>query len=249
MSGRFAGKSVFVTGGARGIGAAIAGAFAAEGAVVTVADKDEDAAIETAGRIGPSALGLGCNVTSRAAVAEAMAEAERNWGGIDVLFNNAGLHTRRYNSPVTQVSEELWAEMLQVNLMGAVNCATVAAPMLARRGGGAILNNSSVSGIDVRTAYGITKLALRGLTVALARELAGQGTRVNAIAPGLIQTDTIMADLGEAAVDSFVDQVQWLRRPAMPTDLAGAILFLCSDEASFITGETLVVSGGYATRW
>jgi NAD(P)-dependent dehydrogenase (short-subunit alcohol dehydrogenase family) len=137
MSGRFAGKSVFVTGGARGIGAAIAGAFAAEGAVVTVADKDEDAAIETAGRIGPSALGLGCNVTSRAAVAEAMAEAERNWGGIDVLFNNAGLHTRRYNSPVTQVSEELWAEMLQVNLMGAVNCATVAAPMLARRGGGA----------------------------------------------------------------------------------------------------------------
>jgi 3-oxoacyl-[acyl-carrier protein] reductase len=121
--------------------------------------------------------------------------------------------------------------------------------MLARRGGGAILNNSSVSGIDVRTAYGISKLALRGLTVALARELAAQGTRVNAIAPGLIHTDTIVADLGDTAADTFIDQAQVLKRPVQPADLVGAALFLCSQDASFITGETLVVSGGYATRW
>jgi 3-oxoacyl-[acyl-carrier protein] reductase len=246
---RFADKSVFITGGARGIGAAIAAAFVAEGAVVTVADIDAAAAADTAALIGPSALSLCCDVASRTAVADAMTEAERKWGGIDVLFNNAGLHTRRYNSPVTQVSEDLWTQMLQVNLMGAVNCATVAAPMLARRGGGAILNNSSVSGIDVRTAYGISKLALRGLTVALARELAAQGTRVNAIAPGLIHTDTIVADLGDTAADTFIDQAQVLKRPGQPADLVGAAFFLCSQDASFITGETLVVSGGYATRW
>lgn len=251
---RFADKSVFITGGARGIGAEIAKGFVAEGARVTIADIDEEAAKATAAAIGPAALGpaaigLGCDVSSRAQVAEVMAQAEAQWGGIDIVFNNAGLHTRRYNAPVTQVSEELWTQMLQVNLMGAVNCATVAAPMLARRGGGAILNNSSVSGIDVRTAYGITKLALRGLTVALARELAGQGTRVNAIAPGLIHTDTIVEDLGSTASGAFIDQAQFMKRPGMPSDLVGAALFLCSDDASFVTGETLVVSGGYATRW
>ena len=246
---RFADKSVFITGGARGIGAEIARAFASEGARVTVADIDEAEACTTAAAIGPAALGLGCDVSSRAKVAECMAQAEVQWGGIDVLFNNAGLHTRRYNSPVTQISEELWTQMLQVNLMGAVNCATVAAPMLARRGGGVILNNSSVSGVDVRTAYGISKLAMRGLTVALAHELAGQGTRVNAIAPGLIRTDTVVNDLAPGHTEAFIDRAQLLKRPGLPSDLVGAVLFLCSDDASFITAETLVVSGGYATCW
>ena len=247
---RYAAKSVFVSGGARGIGEAIATAFAAEGATVTLADTDVDAARGTAARIGKDrALAVGCDVSSRASVIEAMAVAEARWGGLDVLFNNAGLHTRMYNSPVTALSEETWARMIAVNLMGAVNCAAVAAPYLAKRGGGVILNNSSVSGIDVRTAYGVTKLALRGLTIALAHELAGQGTRVVAIAPGLIHTDTIVADLGRGGAEAFINSAQLLKRPGMPQDLIGAALFLCSEEAAFITGETLVVSGGYAGRW
>lgn len=244
---RFDNKSIFVTGGARGIGAAIGAAFAAEGARVTLADIDADAARDTAARIN-GAIGIACDVADRASVETAMDEAQDRLGGVDILINNAGLHTRQYNRPVTIVPQDAWERMLAVNIMGLVNCATVAAPLLATRGGGAILNMSSVSGFDVSTAYGITKLAIRGLTVALAQELAEKGTRVNAIAPGLIHTDTIVGDMAQGATDAFVTQRQLIQRAGMPADLTGAALFLCSAEAGFITGETLIVGGGFARR-
>jgi len=243
---RFVGKSVFVTGGARGIGLATAEAFAGEGAVVTLADRDGDVARDAAARIGADMLGIGCDVSDRASVAAALSAATARFGGIDILFNNAGLHTRRYNSPVTMVSEADWEEMLRVNILGTVNCATFAAPYLKARGGGVIINNSSVSGYEVSTAYGVTKLAVRGVTVALAAELAGQGTRVNAVAPGLIHTDTVLGDLSPEHAAGFVEERQLLKRPAVAGDVTGAVLFLSSDEAGFITGETLMVGGGFA---
>ncbi|MET0251699.1 MAG: SDR family oxidoreductase [Novosphingobium sp.] len=244
---RFDGKAVVVTGGGRGIGEAIGRAFADAGAGVALADIDADAARAAAATIAGS-VGLGCDVSDRASVETAFAEAVARLGAIDILVNNAGLHTRHYNRPVTVVPPDAWERMLAVNVMGLVNCATVAAPLLRQRGGGVILNMSSVSGFDVATAYGVTKLAIRGLTVALAAELGGQGTRVNALAPGLIHTETIVGDLEEGAAESFVTQCQLIRRPGIPADLTGAALFLCSDAAGFVTGETLIVGGGFARR-
>ncbi|SCW90527.1 3-oxoacyl-[acyl-carrier protein] reductase [Sphingobium faniae] len=245
---RFEGQTVFVTGAARGIGEVLATAFAAEGAHVAIADIDGDAASTAARRIGGRAIGLRCDVAERASVESAMAQTQKQFGGMDILVNNAGLHTRHYNRPVTVVPQDAWERMLKVNVLGLVNCATMAAPLLRQRGGGVILNMSSVSGFDLSTAYGVTKLAVRGLTVALAEELAPQNTRVNAIAPGLIHTDTIVGDMDEGATEAFIEQRQLIRRAGMPTDLTGAALFLCSGEAGFITGETLMVGGGFARR-
>ena len=132
--------------------------------------------------------------------------------------------------------------VLDVNIMGVVNCSIAARSALARRGGGVVLNISSIAGYSV---IGLSQLAVRGLTVSLAREFAPDSIRVVGIAPGLMATETIMADLPADMINHFVNDLQIIKRQGLPQDIVEAAMFLCSDRASFITGETLRVSGGY----
>src|SRR5262249_10353813 len=158
----FTDKTVCVTGGAKGIGETLSKAFSAAGANVVVCDIDIGAAQQLCAALGSErALALHCDVADRASVAAAMQQCESRFGGLDILINNAGLHTSAYNRPVTQVPPALWTRLLDVNIHGVVNCSSSAAELMRRRGGGAIVNIGSVSGFDVRTAYGVSKLAVR----------------------------------------------------------------------------------------
>ncbi len=173
-----------------------------------------------------------------------MEETIRQFGGIDILVNNAGRHQFDVNLPPTQLSPEKWRSILDVNVMGVVNASFCALPFLRKRGGGVILNLGSYSGYVVDTAYGVTKLAVRGLTVAMAQELGPDNIRVNAMAPGLIASETIRQDVPQTVQDHFVGKVQLIKRLGVPEDLVGLAKFLCSSLSNFMTGETVLISGG-----
>ncbi|MFM2073324.1 MAG: hypothetical protein RLZZ623_3588 [Actinomycetota bacterium] len=248
MSGRFVGKNVFITGGAIGFGRAFATSFAAEGAGVVIADIDDAMADETATALresGANVLAVHCNVAREAEVEQAVAEATERFGGIDVLMNNAGLHLLEYNRPFSELPRDSLRALLEVNVVGIVNCTMACRPSMIERGGGAIVNISSIAGYMSTSPYGVSKLAVRGLTIALATELAPDRIRVNALAPGLMATENAMSGLPQALVDEFVNDRQLVHRLGTMDDIVSAALYLCSDEASFITGETLRVSGGY----
>jgi NAD(P)-dependent dehydrogenase (short-subunit alcohol dehydrogenase family) len=163
---------------------------------------------------------------------------------LDILVNNAARHQYEFNQPCTKLEPEKWRTILDVNIMGAVNCSTLCAVEMRRRGGGAILNLSSVAGYQVNTAYGVTKLAIRGLTMSMAEELAPENIRVNGIAPGFINSETVLADVPPTIAKQFINEYQLIKRQGLMTDLVGAANLLCSDAGSFITGETLMVGGG-----
>jgi len=129
-----------------------------------------------------------------------------------------------------------------------VICAAACRPSMQARGGGVIINMSSIASQPATTAYGVSKLAVRGLTVGLAQEFAPDNIRVYALAPGLMNTETVQAELPQFYKDQIINQQQLLKREGTPDDLVGAMLFFCSDAASFITGETLVIGGGHPLR-
>ncbi|MGV3768575.1 MAG: SDR family NAD(P)-dependent oxidoreductase [Sphingobium phenoxybenzoativorans] len=245
---RLDGKTAFITGGARGIGAALATGFAAEGARVVIADIDLAKAQETAASLGESALAVRCDVRDRASIGAALAETARAFGGTDILVNNAARHQVEFNKPPTRLSEDQWRTILDTNIMGVVNCSTLAAEEMRKRGGGVILNITSVAGYEVDTGYGVTKTAVRGLTLSLAQDLAEDGIRVVSIAPGLIDSETVMAELPREVTDMFINERQLIKRQGRTADIVGPALMLCSDEGAFITGETLLVGGGYGKR-
>jgi len=257
MTERLAGKVAIVTGGGGGIGGATADLFVREGAAVAVIDSDEAASRRVAEAVDPS----GARVLALAADLAREADAERTvratlerFGRLDVLVNAAGV---RLYGPITEATPESWAWILGVNLLGAAYCAKFAVPAMARTGGGSIVNISSTNGVVPRAnmaQYDATKAGLLGLTRALACDHAGQGIRANAICPGWTITDfhvrrraeqaglsreEAAADLREQPYDDNI-----LKRGATPTEIAYPILFLASDESSFITGATLMVDGG-----
>jgi NAD(P)-dependent dehydrogenase (short-subunit alcohol dehydrogenase family) len=247
---RFADKVAFITGGGNGIGVAYATAFAQEGAAAVIADVDVDAAKAVAARIvaaGGRAIAVDCDVADEDSVAAAVAVAVGEFGGVDILINNAARHLMRYNVPATQLSREMWRGMLDVNVVGIVNCAASCRPSMEARGAGSIVNISSMAGFASVNAYGVSKLAVRGLTVALAHEFGGTGIQVNGIAPGLFESEGVLTEMTEER-RRFVVSQQLIKRKGEMSDLVGAVFFLCSPEASFITGETLIVSGGAALR-
>jgi NAD(P)-dependent dehydrogenase (short-subunit alcohol dehydrogenase family) len=244
----FAGKVVFITGGAIGFGRAFAGAFAADGAAVVIADIDADAGARTAGSLveaGHDSVAVACDVAREEVVDAAVEQAVRRFGGIDILINNAGKHLTRYNQPFGVLPRDEVRALFDVNVIGVVNCSIACHPHMRRRGGGAIVNLSSISGFAPTSPYGVSKLAVRGLTVALATELGPDGIRVNAVAPGLTATENALADLPQEMVDRFKDELQLVKRTGTMGDVVAMVRFLCSDDASFITGETFKVSGGY----
>jgi len=166
-------------------------------------------------------------------------------GGIDILVNNAGLHSAAYNKPSAELGVARLRRLFDVNVMGVYICSLAARPAMSGRDGAAIVNLSSSAAYANRAAYGVSKLAVRGVTVQLAREFAADGIRVNAIAPGLILTDTIRAELPEDDVARVMGQ-QVLPRAGAERDIVDALLFLVSPASSFVTGETLRVTGGFA---
>jgi len=245
---RFQEKVAFITGGAIGFGRAFAQALGREGATVVIADIDEDQAQETVKALTAEsirAVAVHCDVADEAHVDEAVAKTLDQCSGIDVLINNAGKHLTKYNQPFGILSRNDIRALFDVNIMGVINCSIACRETMRARGGGAILNISSIAGHMVTNAYGVSKLAVRGLTIAFAHEFATDAIRVNAISPGLVATENAIADLPEAMINDFRDRLQLVHRTGSMNDIVAAMLYLCSSEASFVTGETLRVSGGY----
>ena len=246
---RFSGRVVIVTGAARGIGAGTAQRFASEGASVAVLDLDESAASTTARGLGTErAIGLACDVADAAAVESAVERVVAELGRVDVLVNNAGI-TR--DNLLFKMTEHDWDMVVDVHLKGAFLMSRAAQKHMVAAKHGKILNLSSVSALGNRgqANYSAAKMGVQGLTRTLALELGPFGINVNAIAPGFIVTD--MTDATAVRLRMEPEQLRQLnadaapvRRVGQPEDIAAAAAFLCSDEASFITGQTLYVDGG-----
>jgi 3-oxoacyl-[acyl-carrier protein] reductase len=235
------GKVALVTGGSRGIGAAIARELAAAGARVAVNYRSgKEAAEEIASEIG--GVAVAANVGDPEEAKGLVERVESELGDVDVLVNNAG--TTR-DTLIARMSDEEWEEVIETNLRGTFNtCRAVARKMLRRRSG-AIVNLTSVVGIHGNPGqanYAASKAGIIGLTKALARELGSRGVRVNAVAPGYIATELTNV-LSEEIRGSILGNTP-MGRLGDPEDVAAAVRFLCSDEAAFITGDVLLVDGG-----
>ncbi|QKS00288.1 SDR family oxidoreductase [Sphingomonas sp. CL5.1] len=249
---RLDGKVAIVTGaGGRGnsIGAAYAKGLAAAGANVVVADLNPDGAKAVADEIGAAALPLRVDIADRASVDAMTAAAVEKFGGIDILVNNAALMIEAVGTPTIQTSPEAWERLLSVNLTGALNCAQAVVPSMVARGGGRIVNQLSAGAFPAQTSYGVSKVALLGLTTTLATELGGSGIAVNAIAPGMT-----MSDAGRALTPAESPYVQAaearvvMRPRGDPDELVGALLLLVSPAGSWITGQVINVDGGFILR-
>jgi 3-oxoacyl-[acyl-carrier protein] reductase len=244
-------RTAFVTGAARGIGAATAARLADDGFAVAVVDLDADAAVLTAGKInaaGGTAIGLGCDVADEAQVADAVARTVADLGSLDVLVNNAGVLR---DNLLFKMSVEDWDTVMAVHLRGAFLCSKAAQKHMVDNGGGAIVNTSSVSALGNRgqANYAAAKAGIQGLTRTLAMELGPFGIRVNAVAPGFIATEMTAATaarIGVRAEDLQAEtaKITPLRRVGVPADIANVVAFLASGDAGFVTGQTVYVDGG-----
>ncbi len=244
-------KVVLVTGGAAGIGKATALRFAEEGAKVIICDINEEAGKAVAAELGGEDRFYKVNVADRAAVQEWVDDVAEKFGRVDVLVNNAGiirdgrLVKVKNGELVKQMSEENFDLVISVNLKGTFNCAQAVAPYMIKQGGGVILNATSIVALDGnfgQTNYVATKAGVIGMTKTWAREMGRYGVRVNAVAPGFTATE-ILISMPEKVINGMKARTP-LGRLGEPRDIANAYLFLASDEASFITGETLRVDGG-----
>lgn len=246
--GRFAGRRALITGGAAGIGLATARALAAEGARLALLDIDaarlEAAAAELGA--GTEVVPLAASVADPDAVRAAFAALDARWGGLDILVNNAGVLGKR---AALELGDEEWARVMRVNLDGVFYCAREAGRRMVAQGAGAIVNLGSIYSLVAapeRLAYCAAKAAVAAMTKVLAVEWAACGVRVNAVAPGYVETDLI----GRAVRAGELDLAPLARRTpagrlARPEEVARAILFLLDPASAYITGHVLAVDGGW----
>jgi 2-hydroxycyclohexanecarboxyl-CoA dehydrogenase len=245
---RLRGRVAFVTGGASGIGAATARRLAAEGARVVVADIDLPGARAVADEV--AGFAVACDVADVASVRQAVAEAERAVGLIDILVNNAGGGDRL--ALFVDTDDAQWNQVISVNLRGTLACTHAVLRGMQERGHGAIVNVASESGrvgTVAGSVYSACKAGVIGFTKAIARESARRGVRCNAVAPGPIDTPLLqrtVAAAGEmgAALKRSMIGATLMGRTGTPDEVAAVIVFLASDDAAYMTGETLAVSGG-----
>ncbi len=239
-------KTALVTGAARGIGLATAKRFFADGWRVALLDIDGANLQRTYAALAKPdvTLALSCDVADAAGVARAVDQIKERFGRLDALVNNAGIAIFK---PILDVTYEDWQRVLAVNLTGPFLVTQAAAPLMRDSGGGAIVNITSISGLrasTLRTAYGTSKAGLAHLTKQQAAELASLGIRVNAVAPGPVDTTMAKAVHTPEIRADYHDHMP-LNRYGVEEELAEAIYFLCSDRSSYITGQVLAVDGGF----
>ena len=251
MTGRLANKVALITGGGVGIGAAIARRFAAEGAAVVVTGRRVEPIRAVAAEVG--GLAVVGDTTDNIHLAEAVSAAVSHFGGLDIVVANAGLMAE---GEVLSVSDEAWQQLLEVNLTGAMRLARAALPALLERGGGAIVNISSVGALSAapQTAgYGVSKAGMLALTRSLALDYGPHHIRVNTLCPGWVRTPMSEQEMDFLAEVKGINRAEAfklvsahlpLRRVAEPEEIANCCLFLASAEASFVTGAVLVADGG-----
>jgi len=245
---RLADRVIIVTGGANGIGRAYCADLARAGARVVVADLDADgagahAAALTAELGADRAVGVGVDVTSPEQTVALVEQATEAYGTVDVLVNNAGSYP---HVAFDDIDLDAWRQVLSLNLESVFLCVKAVLPVMRANGGGTIINiatNLVWSGLPNMTHYIAAKSGVIGLTKALARELGADGITVNALAPGAVIPDRRLSAAGERAVTEIVNY-QAVKRPQTPDDLLGAMRFLCSADAAFVSGQVLTVDGG-----
>lgn len=240
------GKTAVVTGGSRGIGRAVAVALAAEGAGVAVVFAGNTAAAAETVRIienaGGTAVAVQCDVADEAAVTEMIKKIQEKFGSVDILVNNAGI-TR--DGLLMRMKSDDWNAVINTNLTGVYNCTKGVTKMMMKQRSGSIINMTSVvgeTGNAGQSNYAAAKAGVIGFTKSVAKELASRGIRVNAVAPGCIDTD-MTAVLSDAVKEEMIKTIP-LGRTAAPEEVAQAVVFLASDRAGYITGQTLNVDGG-----
>lgn len=239
-------KVAIITGGSRGIGFATANAFLREGAtvIITASSKESvEKAVAKLKELYPEAKvgGISPNLSNYESVRNSFIEATTEFGCVDILVNNAGVSE---STPFTEYTEEAFDKVMDLNVKGVFNATKAAMECMIPRGSGVILNTSSmvsITGQPSGLAYPTSKFAVNGLTVSLARELGPKGIRVNAVAPGVTETDMMKA-VPKEVLEPIINQIP-LRRLGQPEDIANAFVFLASEEASYITGVVLSVDG------
>ena len=245
---RLEGKVALVTGAQRGIGKAVAGAFAHEGAHVILNDVcDEEDLVKTANDLSTyegQCVAMRADVSQSDQVQAMISQVEKRFQRLNILVNNAGIIRR---GSIETVTEDEWDQVIHVNLKGTFNCCKAAADIMIKQRSGKIVNVSSIAAKtgDITSApgYGPSKAAIDSLTKTLARQLAAYGINVNGVAPHAIETD-MSAEWSQEKRKAIIESIP-LKRLGQPQDVAAAVLFLASDKAGFITGEILDVNGGY----
>ena len=252
-TGRLDGKACVITGAGGGMGREAAIVFTAEGARVCVADVDLDAAEETASLCGVEAFAARVDVSDEEDVRAVMNGAAQRFGGLDVLYNNAGISPADDGS-VLETSVEAWQRVQDVNTKGVFLCCKHGIPHLLARGGGSVVNVASFVAILGAATSQISYTASKGAVLALSRELAVEfarrGVRVNALCPGPVETPLLLAIYGDDPAALERRRVHWpTGRLGKPREIVNAALFLASDESSFVTGATFVVDGGVTAAY
>ena len=242
------GKVAIVTGGASGLGLAFATRLAADGAAVVVADVNRyDVAAAGLAKNGAQSLGLKIDVSSETDTARMAAETLKAFGRIDILVNNAAIFSTLDVRPFENIPVDEWKRLMEVNIMGVALCCTAVAPQMRRQKSGRIINIASgapLKGVPFFLHYIASKGAVIAMTRGLARELGKDNITVNALAPGLTLSEGVKTNPRHLTMHEDILRSRAISREEHPEDLVGAVSFLASDDAAFITGQTMVVDGG-----